>query len=223
MQDNKPPQLSVKLKKARDVVASTTEWKDIHLPIDILLLTVESCDFLSCYSLLGEPFRSYNEELGYVYFGRNMGKASDEGKLWVALMTSSEGADTPGGSLSVGQIAFKVLQPKAVFSVGTCISLDPEKVRMGDVVISSNLTTAEGFKVPVSTRFGRLAKDAPYGWRPPLENPGELEVNVHPNGDILSLSLAEKRQYDDVCKAYPAAVAIETEGKGMLSLKITLD
>ena len=222
MQDNKPPQLSVKLKKARDVVASTTEWKDVHLPIDILLLTVESCDFLSCYSLLGQPFRSYNEELGYVYFGR-MGEASDEGKLWVALMTSSAGADTPGGSLTVGQIAFKVLQPKAVFSVGTCISLDPEKVRMGDVVISSKLTTAEGFRVPVSPRLGRLAKDAPYGWVPPLENPGELEVNVHPNGDILSLSPEVKRQYVDICKEYPGAVAIETEGKGILSLKITLD
>ena len=222
MQDNQPPQLNVKLKKACDAVASTIEWRDVHLPIDILLLTVESCEFLSCYSLLGQPFRSYNEELGYVYFGR-MEEASDGEKLWVALMTSSEGADTPGGSLTVGQIAFKVLQPKAVVSVGTCISLDPEKVRMGDVVISSKLTTAEGFKVPVSTRFGRLAKDAPFGWVPPLENPGELEVNVHPNGDILSLSPEVKRQYVDICKEYPGAVAIETEGKGILSLKITLD
>ncbi|XP_044167823.1 uncharacterized protein LOC114973288 isoform X2 [Acropora millepora] len=214
VQDNKPPQLSVKLKKARDVVASTTKWRDVHLPIDILLLTVESNDFLSCYSLLDQPFRSYNEELGYVYFGR-MGEASDEGKLWVALMTSSEGAATPGGTLTVGQIAFKVLQPKAAFSVGTCISLDLEKVRIGDVVISSKLTTPKGFNVPVSPRLGRLAKDAPYGWAPPLKNPGELEVNVHPHGDILSLSPEVKRQFDDICKEYPGAVAIETEGKGV--------
>ncbi|XP_067019588.1 uncharacterized protein [Acropora muricata] len=220
VQDNKPPQLSVKLKKARDVVASTTEWRDVHLPIDILLMTVDSCDFLSCYSLLGQPFRSYNDELGYVYFGR-MGEASEEGKLWVALMTSSAGADTPGGSLTVGQIAFKVLQPKAVFSVGTCISLDPEKVRMGDVVISSNLTTAEGFRVPVSPRLSRLAKDAHYGWVPPLENPGELDVNVHPNGDILSLSPEVKRQYVDICNAYPGAVAIETKGKGVYAASHT--
>ena len=222
MEGHEPPQLSFQLKKACDVVTSTKEWRDVHLPTDILLLTVERCDFLSCYSLLHQPFRSYKEELGYVYFGR-MGEASDEGKLWVALMTSSEGADTPGGSLTVGQVAFRDLQPKAVFSVGTCISLDPEKVRIGDVVISSKLTTAEGFKVPVSRFFGRLAKDAPYGWVAPLKNPGELEVNVHPNGDILSLSLTLKRQYDDICKQYPGAVAIETEGKGMLSLKITLD
>ena len=182
---------------------------------------MERCDFLSCFSLLDQPFRSYNSDLGYVYFGR-IGEASDKAKLWVALMTSSEGAATPRGSLAVGQIAFRVLRPKAVFSVGTCISLDSEKVRRGDVVISSKLTTAEGFRVPDSTRFVGLAKDAPYGWLPPLENPGELEVNIHPNGDILSLSLTEKRQYDDICKEYPGAVAIETEGKGILSLKIRL-
>ncbi|XP_015772920.1 PREDICTED: uncharacterized protein LOC107351139 isoform X3 [Acropora digitifera] len=212
--DNKPPQLSFKLKKVNvcDVVTSTKEWGDVHLPIDILLMTVESCDFLSCYSLLHQPFRSYKEELGYVYFGR-MGKASDGAKLCVALMTSSKAV--PGGSLAVGQIAFRVLRPKAVFSVGTCISLDSEKVRRGDVVISSKLTTAEGFKVPVSPLLGRLVKDAPHGWAPPLENPGESEVNIHPSADILSLSLTLKDQYDDICKEYPGAVAIETEGKGV--------
>ena len=180
---------------------------------------MEKCDFLSCFRLLDQPFRSYNSDLGYVYFGR-MGEGSDGEKLWVALMNSS--TTVSWAFLAVGQIAFRILRPKAVFSVGTCISLDSKKVRRGDVVISSNLITAEGFKVPVSTRFGRLAKDAPYRWLPPLENPGELEVNVHPNGDILSLSLTEKRQYDDICKEYPGAVAIETKGKGMLSLKIRL-
>ena len=182
---------------------------------------MESCDFLRCFFLLDQPFRSYKEDLGYVYFGC-MGDASDEGKLRVALMTSSEGAATPGGPLALGQVAFRVLRPKAVFSVGTCISLDSEKVRRGDVVISSKFTTAEGFKVPVSPRIGRLVKDAAYGWAPPLENPGESEVNIHPSGDILSLSLTLKRQYDDICQEYPGAVAIETEGKGILSLKITL-
>ncbi|XP_015754485.1 PREDICTED: uncharacterized protein LOC107334098 isoform X2 [Acropora digitifera] len=212
--DNKPPQLSFKLKKTGDVVTSTVEWRDVHLPVDILLLTVESCDFLSCFSLLDQSFRSYNEDLGYVYFGR-MGEASDKAKLWVALMTSSEGAATPRGSLVVSQIAFRVLRPKAVFSVGTCISLDSEKVRRGDVVISSKLTTAEGFKVPVSPRLGHLVKDAPYGWVPPLKNPAKSEVNIHPDGDILSLSLTLMRHYHDICKEYPGAVAIETEGKGI--------
>ena len=87
---------------------------------------MESCDFLSCFTLLDQPFRSYKEELGYVYFG-HVGNTSDGEKLWVALLTSSKAV--PGGSLAVGQIAFRVLRPKAVFSVGTCISLDSENVR----------------------------------------------------------------------------------------------
>ena len=47
-----------------------------------------------------------------------------------------------------------------------------------------------------------------------MKNPGELEIKVHCDGDILSQSLRGKCQYDDICEQYPGAVAIETEGKG---------
>ena len=220
--EGKPPQLKCKVKEAGDVPKSTETWSNVHLPIDILLLTVESCDFLSCFSLVDEPFKSYQSQLGYVYFGY-MGDASDQGKLKVALVNCSKGAATPGGSLTVVLNAVRVLQPKAVFSVGTCISLDLEKVRMGDVVISSRLTTAEGFKTPGSPRLCNLVRDAPYGWIAPLENSGELEVKVHCDGDILSQSLREKCQRGEICELYPGAIAIETEGEGTLSLKIMLD
>ena len=219
-EDIKPPQLSFKLKKAGDVPKSTETWSDDHLPIDILLLSVESCDFLSCFSFLNQPFKSYKKEIGVVYFGR-MGDASDQDKLKVALMNCFKGAATPVGSLTVVQNAVRVLRPKAVFSVGTCISLGLKKVRMGDVVISSKVT-AEGCSTPVSPLLGYLIQDAPYGWVAPLKNPGELEIKVHCDGDILSRSLTEKCQYDDICEQYPGAVAIETEAEGILSLKITL-
>ena len=55
-----------------------------------------------------------------------------------------------------------------------------------------------------------------------MKNPGELEIKVHCDGDILSQSLREKCQYDDICEQYPGAVATETEGEGILSLKIAL-
>ena len=217
----KPPQVKRKVKEAGDVPNSTETWSNVHLPIDILLLTVESCDFLSCFSLLDQPFKSYKVEIGPVYFGR-MGDTSYQEKLKVASMNCSKGAATPGGSLTAVLNAVRVLQPKAVFSVGTCISLDLEKVRMGDVVISSKLTTAEGVKTPGSPRLCNLVRDAPYGWVAPLENPGELEVKVHCDGDILSQSLREKCRRGEICELYPGAVAIETEGEGILSLKITL-
>ena len=218
----KPPRLSFKLKKRGDVLKSTEKWSDDHLPIDILLLTsVDSCDFLSCFSFLDKPFKCYKKEIGVVYFGR-MGDVSDQEKLKVALINCSKGAAAPGGSLTVVLNAVKVLQPKAVFSVGTCISLGLEKARMGDVVISSKLSTAEGFITPGSPLLGNLVRDAPYGWDAPLKNPEEWEVKVHCSGDILSQSLTEKCQNVNICEQYPMAVAIETEGEGILSLKIAL-
>ena len=211
--DKTPPQLSFKLKKTGDVPKSTETWSDDYLPIDILLLTAESCDFLSCFSFLDQPFKSYKFGIGYVYFGY-MGAASDQERLKVALVNCSKGAATPGGSLTVVQNAVRVLGPKAVFSVGTCISLGLEKTRMGDVVISSWLTTTEGFKTPASPRLGSLARDAPYGWEAPLKRPDEWEIKVHSNGEILSQSLREKCQNVNICQQYPRAVAIDTEGEG---------
>ena len=58
-EDKKPPQLNFELQKNGDVLISTETWSDDHLPIDILLLTAKSCDFLSCLSLLDQPFKSY--------------------------------------------------------------------------------------------------------------------------------------------------------------------
>ncbi|XP_067019073.1 uncharacterized protein [Acropora muricata] len=144
-----------------------------------------------------------------------MGNSSVQEKLKVALMNCSKGAAAPGGSLTVVLNAIRVLQPKAVFSVGTCISLGLEKAKMGDVVISSKLSTADGFKTPGSPLLGNLVRDAPYGWDAPLKNPDEWEVNIHCDGDILSQSMREKCRYDDICEQYPGAVAIETEGEGV--------
>ncbi|XP_074608141.1 uncharacterized protein LOC141860865 isoform X5 [Acropora palmata] len=212
-----PPQLSVMLKQAKDIQILAKHWDDVdHGPIDILLVTAEECEFLSCLPFLEQLFKSYIHGIGFVYFGC-MGGASSQEKLKVALMSCSKGSATPRGSLTVAQSAIRVLQPKAVVSVGICTSLVSEKVRMGDVVIPSKLISAEGLCTPISPCFGDLARDAPYGWVAPLKNQGELEVKVHCDGDILSQSLTEKCQYDDIFKHYPGAVASDTEGKGVYS------
>ena len=220
-EDKKPPQLSFKLKKPVDLPKFTERCSDDHLPIDILLLTVGSCGFLSCFSFLDEPFKLYKREIGVVYLGY-MGDASDQEKLKVALINSSVGAAAPVGSLTEVRNAVRFLRPKAVFSVGTCISLGLEKARMGDVVITSRLVTTEGFKTPASPRLGSHAQDAPNGWEAPLKHPDEWEIKVHCNGDILSQSLREKCQFVNIREQYPKAVAIETESEGMLLLGIAL-
>ena len=220
---DKPPQLSFTLKQASEIQVLTKRRGDINPgPIDILLVTVEDCEFLSCLPFLEQPFKSYESEIGFVYFGR-IGGASYQEKLKVALMSCSKESLIPGGSLPKVQSAIRLLQPKAVVSVGICTSLVSEKVRMGDVVIPSKLIYADGsFHTPLSPRFGDLARDAPYGWTAPLKNQGELEVKVHRVGDMLSQSLTERCRYDDIIKEYPGTVASETEGKGILSMKTAL-
>ena len=219
--EEKPPQLSVTLKKTSDIqVISKDLNDDDHLPIDILLVTAEDCEFLSCLPFLDLHFKSYISEIGYVYFGCMGGSCCHE-KLKVGLMCCFKGSTVPVGPFPKVQIAMRILQPKAVVSVGFCTSLVPEKVKMGDVVIPSKLIFAEGsFHVPVSPRFSGLVQDAPYGWVAPLKNQDKLEVKVHRDGDVLSQSLTGNSRCD-ILKQYPGAVAIETECKGILSMKIT--
>ena len=86
--NSSPPKLSVKLPKSSDLPTIGYPWEIVELPVDILLLTVEDCEFLSCFAYLKEPFKSYHNSTGYVYFGC-MG--DDQGKeMEIALMRCSE-------------------------------------------------------------------------------------------------------------------------------------
>ena len=97
-----PPSLTLELPKKSDLPNTFRPWNEVHLPIDILLLTVEDCEFLASYAYLRNSFKSYHKNLGYVYFG-NMGESGDV-PLKVALMTCSEGSSAPDGSLVLSLI-----------------------------------------------------------------------------------------------------------------------
>ena len=131
----------MKLPELSDLPTISNPWETVELPVDILLLTVEDCEFLGCFAYLKKPFKSYHHiSTGYVYFGC-MG--DDQGKkMKIALMRCSKGPDVPGGSLSVSKDAILLLRPKAIFSVGACSGLNSKKVKLGDVVVSAKLITA---------------------------------------------------------------------------------
>ncbi|XP_068756047.1 uncharacterized protein [Montipora capricornis] len=211
-----PPKLLVKLPTLSDLRIAGKPWGNADLPIDVLLLTVEDCEFLSCFSFLDRPFKSYKKEVGPIYFGY-IGNNGDQEKLKVALIKCSKGAADPGGSLTAVKNAVRVLSPKAVFSVGTCSGLSSDKVKLGDVVVSAKLTTAAGLIVPEGRHMSNLVRYAPYGWVAPLENPAELKVKVHCNGDILSQTQAARCGYADLRLQYPEAIAVETEGEGVFA------
>ena len=212
--EDSPPRLSIKLPKTSELPNTSEKWSDALLAIDVLLLTVEDCEFLSCFHYLDKPFRSCHKEIGYVYFGST--GSGDQEKLKIALIKCSKGSAEPGGSSTAVKNAVKVLHPKAVFSVGTCSGLSPDKAKLGDVIVSSKLTTPSGFKAPVSRNIGQLIRHIDDGWVAPLENTGEREVRVHRDGDILSQRLAPRSgwRHEDVVQQYPEAIAIESEGEG---------
>ena len=207
--DGDPPPLSIKLTKLGSIPKISKPSSDVQLPVDILLLTVENCEFLACHHYLQNAFRSYFHSFGYAYFG-DMG--DDQQKpLKVALVRCSQGSSDPGSSLIVAKNAVTQLRPKVTFSVGHCKGLNREKVKLGDVVISSKLTT-DAYKTPVSRDVGNLVRNAADGWEAPLENPEEQEIQVHCDGEILSCPHPHGAKQQRTLN--PEAIAVEMEGKG---------
>ena len=223
-----PPKINFNLPEISELTQNFKSWKDVQLPIDILLLTGKDCEFLSCYHYIVDPFRSYFKGLGSVYFG-SFGEDQDD-KLKVALMKCSEGSKFPVDGLTVVKNAVTQLRPKAVFSVGHFSGINQESTKLGDVVLSKKLTTYSyqmvtkdgkkfcGFTTPVSREIAELINCAGHGWNPPLENPKERKVEVL-CGEVLSgteVMHAEWRQ-EELMKSFPEAIAIETEGEGKIS------
>ena len=204
-----PPLVSIEVPKMCDLPNKSEPWSDDWLPVDILLLTVEDCEFLACYAFMKNPFKSYRKDLGFVYFG-NVGESESE-QLKVALMKCCEGSSGPGSSLIVTKNAVAQLRPKVVYSVGCCESLQPFTVRLGDVVISSKLST-QAFRTPVGKDMGNLIQHSSDGWNPPLTIPNARKVNVHRDGEILCGVGPPSAQVLHVSKS--DVTAVESEGEG---------
>ena len=109
----------------------------LRLRIDILLVTVEVCEFLSCYAHLKSPFKCYVDSVGAsVYFGHQ-----NEDETKIGLMRHDETFINLDSYLSAVKKAITALRPKVAISVGYCSGLDKLKTKLGDVVIPVELTT----------------------------------------------------------------------------------
>ena len=221
--DAGPPQLAVCLPSITDV---TTTLKQPELPVDILLVTVKDCEFLACYNELKDPFRCHFDGLGYVYFADVVG--SQPGRVKVALMKCHEGSYGPGGSLTAVKNSAPILQPKAVISVGACSGLNPDKTKLGDVVVSAKLTTyaskvvtsdqeqSAGMSSHVSRLFSKIISNCADGWRAPLKNPADRQIKVHNNGEFLSgpEQIRAEWRRKELVDRHPLAAGVEMEGEG---------
>ena len=225
-----PPEVSVTLLKNKILPSKATDWHKVQLPIDFLLLTVKDCEYLSCLSYLNEGFfKSYHKSLGYLYFGDIGDGETMTSKI--AVIKCNTGSTVPKGSVLVVTKAVKILRPKAVFCVGFCGGLNYRKVKLGDVVVSARLTTyapikitdsgvrERGVHVPIPTQLADLIRSAGEGWEAPLKDPGQLEVEVHRDGEFLSGPevVDSKERRDQLINRFPDAIAIEMEGEGRTS------
>ncbi|CAH3113177.1 unnamed protein product [Porites lobata] len=223
--DAGPPQLAVGLPSRKDV---TTTWKQPDLPVDVLLVTVKDCEFLSCYNELTDPYRYYYKDVGYVYFNNFQ---SYEEKVKVALLRCNEGSIGPSSSLIAVKNAAPILQPKAVISVGACSGLNPDKTKLGDVVVSAKLTTYAskvvtseqdqwaGMSSHVSKLFSKIILNCADGWQAPLKNPEDRQVKVHCNGEFLSGPEEIRAQWrrKELVDRHPLAAVVEMEGEGVFA------
>ena len=220
--DAGPPQLADGLPSRKDV---TTTVNQPDLPVDVLLLTVKDCEFLSCYNELKDPYRYYYKDVGYVYFNNVQ---SHEEKVKVALLRCSEGSIGPSSSLIAVKNAVPILQPKAVISVGVCSGLNPDKTKLGDVVVSAKLTTYAskvvtsekdqwaGMSSHVSKLFSKIILNCADGWQAPLKNPEDRQVKVHCDGEFLSGPEQIRAQWrrKELVDRHPLAAGVEMEGQG---------
>ena len=212
-----PPQLTAELLSLRDVKTTKKEIKDVPLPVDILLITARDCEFLACYREMFNPFRCYFDDVGYVYFDGEDERQQE--KVSVALVRSYQGPGGPGGTQETVKNAATLLRPKAVMCVGTCSALNPNKTKLGDVVISAKVHATTCDLTPcVSRRFLNVVKNAADGYNAPLKNPEAYEIKVHCDGEFLSLQeqVSNEGQREELAKSYPQAAAMETGGAGGL-------
>ena len=224
-----PPEIIIELPRKRDLIQNSKHWKDVQLPIDILLLTVKDYEFLSCYYYIVRPFRSYFKGLGYVYFG-GIRHDYEDVKLKVALVRYQDSIDR-GYTFSALKTAACLLRPRAIFSVGYCIGMSPESTKLGDVVTPIELTNCDLYQDHKEDRkdfhtttihIGRdmfvFSRDMGFGWKPPLENDEESKAKIH-CGHILSGSelVQAERQRDELVKSFPKAIAIDTDERRKIS------
>ena len=220
-----PPEVAVTLLKNENLPGKSEPLHEDQIPIDILLLTVEDCEFLSCLSFMNPSFRRFygGGDLGCVYLGDT---GEDQSKLKIAVMKCHRGSITPGGSSVSAMDAVEVLGPKAVFSVGFCGGVT--KVKPGDVVVSEKLITYSpskvrrdgiketGVKVPLKSRLLRLIQNARDGWSAPLKNPKKQEeVKIYCGAFLSGPEVIEdNKQCVALRSRFPEALAVEMEGEG---------
>jgi len=141
------------------------------------------------------------------------------GGIDVNLVRSEMGGVTPGGALSTIKDAIKLLAPVAVIMVGIAFGINPEKQKLGEILVSKQIFSYEPQKVKDNQNIYRGDKvSAPYSIFRKFRD-GDLYwegARVH-----LGLILSGEKLINDLefrkelQKREPEAIGGEMEGAGL--------
>ena len=215
-----PPDTTVEMITKVNLPSKDVRWDPDKIPVDILVMTAVECELMAVLSFIPPASKMYKKGLGSVYMG-------NLGTMKIAVMRCKMGSSGTRGTGQIVQKAVTELMPKAVFCVGYCGGLNPKKLKLGDVVISEKLITYESCKVteggskdrsdrvPLKTNLASVIQSAADGWRAPLQDPTELEVDVR-CGALLSGSkvVDDNQMREKLLEQFPEGIAIEMEGEG---------
>lgn len=202
-----PPDPSSYISNISDLPEKCSDWVNVKLPIDIVLFTVDEVVFLSCFTYLKNPIKSYNKDAGMIVYFSSMEDKQGH-KINIALMRCFKDHDGPGGALSTAKDAISLLKPKALFFVSTCSGLKSTTSKLGDVVLSSKVIT-RAYQIPPRRNVINIINYIPDGWKDPLRNPNGCKAKIHV-GSFLSIPEAN----NDIIRKYPEAIGLDNNAGG---------
>lgn len=146
----------------------------------------------------------------------------------VILVKSAMGTSAPRGSLLAGARAVEAWNPLAAIAVGLAYGADPDKLKIGDVLVSTRVNLYDPKKVHKGETINRGSSvDSGPSLIDRFENvpswsflrPDGTEVNVQPgqllSGETLVNDLTTKRE---LLSRYPESIGGEMEGAGLYAV-----
>ena len=216
-----PPKKELKTARKKDITPENVDWSNVqHKPVDVLLLTSDDATFCAAVKTLSQPVRADSgTSLGPVYFG-------EIGKNRVALLKSLKGAIGVAGTEATCSEAIDILKPKTILSFGLCYGMNRDKVKIGDVLVSSKVAFSgpsrvnrdgseyrRGPIVECDARLQRLFGDGKNDWS--AAQNASVEPNVYVGELISGPQLIDNLQHKEkLRKCYPEALGGEMEGEG---------
>lgn len=212
----------IKLLDFKDMNSNLADWSDVkQIPVDVVLQTATDVEFRAAYEMLESASTAdTGQRLGPVYLAKI-------GKNQVALVNSvTDGAIGIAGATATCLDGIKELKPKAVISLGVCFGMNADKVKLGDILVSTQLAlygpchvtqngeTRQLAPNPEShPRLTKLFHGGQVGWK--FSESEDFDPKVH-LGEILSGPevIQCSRRKEELRKSYPQALGGETQMEG---------